>query len=105
MSYQLNCPNCGAPITGDRCEYCGTQFIDCTVKLDKPFYLKINPDGKTTYITKVFLEEMTIERDSDTFEYGRDIYGRIVPTHIQPVHRFTATYVSVSQLKGGQHGK
>lgn len=19
-----NCPNCGAPITGDRCEYCGT---------------------------------------------------------------------------------
>ena len=21
-----NCPNCGAPITGDRCEYCGTVF-------------------------------------------------------------------------------
>ena len=21
-----NCPNCGAPITGPRCEYCGTQF-------------------------------------------------------------------------------
>lgn len=22
----LNCPNCGAPITGDKCEYCGTVF-------------------------------------------------------------------------------
>lgn len=22
----LNCPNCGAPITGDKCEYCGTLF-------------------------------------------------------------------------------
>ena len=21
-----NCPNCGAPITGSRCEYCGTDF-------------------------------------------------------------------------------
>ena len=21
-----NCPNCGAPITKDRCEYCGTHF-------------------------------------------------------------------------------
>ena len=26
----LNCPNCGAPITGDRCEYCGTQLSDDT---------------------------------------------------------------------------
>ena len=23
-----NCPNCGAPITGDHCEYCGTMFRD-----------------------------------------------------------------------------
>ena len=21
-----NCPNCGAPVTGRRCEYCGTAF-------------------------------------------------------------------------------
>lgn len=21
-----NCPNCGAPITGPKCEYCGTVF-------------------------------------------------------------------------------
>lgn len=25
---QKNCPNCGAPITGDSCEYCGTIFVD-----------------------------------------------------------------------------
>lgn len=23
---QLNCPNCSAPITSDKCEYCGTVF-------------------------------------------------------------------------------
>lgn len=26
MSRPLNCPNCGAPITGLLCEYCGTVF-------------------------------------------------------------------------------
>lgn len=23
---KLNCPNCSAPITSDKCEYCGTVF-------------------------------------------------------------------------------
>lgn len=23
-----NCPNCGAPISGTKCEYCGTAFLD-----------------------------------------------------------------------------
>lgn len=35
----MNCPNCGAPITGDKCEYCGTEFSqsrinDLTLKVD-----------------------------------------------------------------------
>ena len=25
---EINCPNCGAPIRGSRCEYCGTVFAD-----------------------------------------------------------------------------
>lgn len=25
---RLNCPNCGAPIEGQRCAYCGTVFYD-----------------------------------------------------------------------------
>lgn len=25
MSSKTNCPNCGAPITGSVCEYCGTR--------------------------------------------------------------------------------
>lgn len=28
-----NCPNCGAPITGRQCEYCGTMFSFSEAKL------------------------------------------------------------------------
>jgi len=27
-----NCPNCGAPIVGNKCEYCGTIFNDIQKK-------------------------------------------------------------------------
>lgn len=31
ISGQTNCPNCGAPISGHKCEYCGTVFDRNTV--------------------------------------------------------------------------
>lgn len=30
LKRETNCPNCGAPINGKRCEYCGTWFVDPT---------------------------------------------------------------------------
>jgi len=92
----LNCPNCGAPISGDRCDYCGTQFIDCTtIQQDKRFYLKFSPDGKNTVIFKVFLENLTseIESESITFDCGRTMDGTMIYTQYSPMHRITATYV------------
>lgn len=46
MAEMFNCPNCGAPITADRCIYCGTTFIDWTaVDMEKANYIKIKHDG------------------------------------------------------------
>ena len=88
----LNCPNCGAPITGDRCEYCGTQFIDCTVKKDKPFYLKVSVDGNRTIIVKVLLESLTVEFEPYDLCYG-DIDGKSFIRTGSGAHRFNASYV------------
>jgi len=42
-----NCPNCGQPINGEKCQYCGTVFIDwALIDTDKPFYLKFRHNGK-----------------------------------------------------------
>lgn len=42
-----NCPNCGAPIRGDECPYCGTSFTR------KPIYGKYTDiyDSYGNYIT------------------------------------------------------
>ena len=39
---ELNCPNCGAPITDVTCPYCGTVFYDfASLRDDKPTYIRI----------------------------------------------------------------
>lgn len=42
-----NCPNCGAPISGDACQYCGTVIWDfATIELGKPQWIKIRRGGE-----------------------------------------------------------
>lgn len=89
---KFNCPNCGAPITGDRCEYCGTQFIDCTtLRPDKAFYLKYSPDGKNTIVARVILESARHEIEHNEIT-GRDVDGRMMRIYSCPEHIINVTY-------------
>lgn len=89
----FNCPNCGAPISGDRCEYCGTQFIDCTtLRPDKAFYLKYSPDGKKTIVTKVILESARHEIEPCKIDLGMDIDDRMMRIYSCPQHTINVTY-------------
>ena len=67
---QLNCPNCGAPIIGDKCEYCGAMFID-TVHIDghKPMYIKFKYEDQIL-IERVFLESTQISIEP-SYDYRR----------------------------------
>ena len=33
---RTNCPNCGAPLTGNKCKYCGTESIQ--IKTEVKYY-------------------------------------------------------------------
>lgn len=60
----LNCPNCGAPIVGDRCLYCGTVFYDfAAIDMDKPSYIKMRLNGHVV-IFKGILRNVDIEMAS-----------------------------------------
>ena len=42
-----NCPNCGATLKSDVCQYCGAVFIDWSViDFDKPVFIKFKHNNK-----------------------------------------------------------
>ena len=43
---RTNCPNCGAPIDGNKCEHCRTLFFDFgAIEIGKPAYFKFVLNG------------------------------------------------------------
>ena len=54
MSKKLNCPNCGAPITGIQCEYCGTQFFNIAdMIVGEPGYLRMKLGNSVNFFKAV----------------------------------------------------
>lgn len=55
-----NCPNCGAPITSEKCPYCGTLFYDFScIDIQEPTYLKIKHNGHIV-MCKAYVKECSI---------------------------------------------
>ena len=69
---KLNCPNCGAPIDGEVCQYCGTVFVDMAViDTQHPFYLKIKHEDQI-HVVKVRMVHTEITLDSDEIKFYAD---------------------------------
>lgn len=48
MKAELNCPNCGAPLKGGECEYCGTLTeIPVDLMIGKEIEIRFEHDGVT----------------------------------------------------------
>lgn len=93
----LNCPNCGAPLGElDVCEYCGTHVMDCTMQIDKPFYIKIR-HGNKLIIDKVYLTDARVNFKSDDFGYYRDVDGRIASVKSNRYREYEISLTSVGE--------
>lgn len=73
----LNCPNCGAPINGSKCDYCGSLFYDfANLEIHKPSYIRFK-HGDTLNIFKAVTQNVTVEqRASDYGFYADDVLVR-----------------------------
>lgn len=61
MKDKLNCPNCGAPITGYKCEYCGTVFYDfADLETGQTAYLRLKHMNRIVDI-KVLITDFNFE--------------------------------------------
>ncbi len=74
----LNCPNCGAPITSDHCEYCGSVFYDWAVMdTEKPFFLKIKYRDRYVWI-KAAMDSIQTETEQEQTYYADNRICRVV---------------------------
>lgn len=61
---KTNCPNCGAPIAGIQCEYCGTMFYDfAEISDNKPKYLRLDINGQKIWGRAMMLETNIVMDD------------------------------------------
>ncbi len=68
----LNCPNCGAPITSDHCEYCGSVFYDwAAIDTGKPSFIKIKHRDRYIWL-KVLMDDVSVRTDVDELAYYAD---------------------------------
>lgn len=56
---QTNCPNCGAPIQGEKCEYCGTIFYDLSlIDLSSSCFIKLKFGGMV-FLSKMYVADLS----------------------------------------------
>lgn len=89
MREVLNCPNCGAPIAGSKCEYCGSVFYDwATISMDKPTFIRMNLHGKLVMFKAVMVDLETNEQYSSYYADNQRITVSVQrDLEIRPVFR------------------
>ena len=79
----LNCPNCGVPINGSVCEYCGTRFYDflnneTNIDISKGIhYLRLKL-GDEPVLLKVYCADLEVQFNHLYNGAGRDQLGRLI---------------------------
>lgn len=99
-----NCPNCGAPITEDKCPYCGTRFYNVSTIEDPPAKkreTKRQPTGVT----------LTIPGDGQLDKLAREVIqgawgiGAVRKERLEAAgYDSVAVQARVNQLMSGQGG-
>ena len=74
MRDRLNCPNCGAPITAEKCAFCGTLFYDFSaIEIGKPCYLKIKHENNI-FLVKAMATNAELNMNTETCD-AYDVMG------------------------------
>ena len=69
---RYNCPNCGAGITGERCEFCGTVIYDfAALEIGAPSFVKIMHNG-TIHMFRMIVDEFSMSFERDAVEILSD---------------------------------
>lgn len=72
-----NCPNCGAPIDGTKCSYCGTSFVDLTaLDLAGGDFVKVRV-GDSEVLGRFYISNATMSTSMTLPYIARGYDGRV----------------------------
>lgn len=73
MRELLNCPNCGAPITAEKCAYCGSVFLDfAAIQVGAPSYVKFKV-GNAYICARLMVDNLSMEQRSEYTTYTDNV--------------------------------
>jgi len=98
-----NCPNCGAPLTGHKCEYCGAIIFDfAAIEIGKPVWINFKM-GDRWVLAHVLLESGDIHVEPmDEFIMYADGIAQATFRRPAPV-RIEMNFIEIPTDKGYGH--
>lgn len=68
----LNCPNCGAPLGGIKCPFCGTYMYNVAdLSAEKPTFIRLNLGGHWVML-RVLVTEFDLHNNSEPMSFYAD---------------------------------
>ena len=98
-----NCPNCGAPLTGHKCEYCGAVIFDfAALEIGKPVWINFKM-GEQWMMAHVLPESASVHVEPmDEFVLYADGITQATFRRPAPV-RIELSFIEIPTDKGYGH--
>lgn len=106
-----NCPNCGAPVVSNKCDYCGTYIFDFSqIKMGEACWISVDLGDGSKRLLHVILNDASVDVSHHDISYYAD--NRIVKTVIKPDITLDMSFNVIVEdrtglmavTKGEQHG-
>lgn len=99
-----NCPNCGSPISGTKCEYCGTAFLDLVdISIGEKCIVCLRHGGNI--ITgEMYVGNINAEVNYADREIGRDSTGRFCREAPTPIVKMSINLISAGKMTTERSG-
>lgn len=99
----INCPNCGAPIDGHKCQYCGTVIFDfAAIEVGKPIWISLKTESSDIYMAHVIPEIMEFKLcPSQNILYADNMAYTVISAYEPP--RLRLQFVEIPNNDGVCH--
>lgn len=78
-----NCPNCGAPVVSNKCDYCGTYIFDFSqISMGEACWISVDLGDGSKHLLHVILNNASVDANYNEISLYAD--DRVVKTLIKP---------------------